>query len=371
MSNLKRSDNQYVEVEEFADYELTQCIAYEMAIRDDEKWIKLSQKVVTFYKEHKDIIDYAISTKDYTINDDINKKKHFNGCEKISTLDSFIHEIYIINLEDIPLDYKDPRLSDEFWSIKAMLDGYYGRGEKELQYNNTSFIQSDWREETSVVNHTFREGYFIETYLSTPDFDCYIEDENAKYDGEEKAVSNISEYKQYVNSGKYVSESNIKIIDSFKRPMIGIDELKTINIELSVNLNRPLNELIAYITHIKQDIEQNNLVKLPIELLGIELKRGDNLVCNEKGEKCFDPRSILTKQQKMADMFYIYDCLKLGYSQTKIRNEVYNYYADKGMEISLDPATLRKYRDIAIEYIDNKKYKEMITGISIDDLEKM
>jgi len=71
----------------------------------------------------------------------------------------------------------------------------------------------------------------------------------------------------------------------------------------------------------------------------------------------------------MADLFYIYDCLQLGYTQRKIQNVVYNYYADKGLEnITLDSATLRKYRDISKEYIVNGKYKEMLTGISIDNL---
>ena len=128
---------------------------------------------------------------------------------------------------------------------------------------------------------------------------------------------------------------------------------------------------MSLVEHIKSDIDKNHLLKSPMELLGLELKRGDSLVCNRKGKKCFDPRSILSKQQKMADMFYIYDCIKLGYSQSKVRNEIYNYYADRGMDISLDPATLRKYRDIAIDYIDKNKYKEMLTGISIDDLEQM
>ena len=35
--------------------------------------------------------------------------------------------------------------------------------------------------------------------------------------------------------------------------------------------------------------------------------------------------------------------------------------------ITLDPETLRKYRNIAIEYIDNGRYKEMLTGVNIDE----
>lgn len=38
-----RSDKQYKEIEKFRDYELTQCIAYEMAIRNAEN-IKLAEE---------------------------------------------------------------------------------------------------------------------------------------------------------------------------------------------------------------------------------------------------------------------------------------------------------------------------------------
>jgi hypothetical protein len=73
----------------------------------------------------------------------------------------------------------------------------------------------------------------------------------------------------------------------------------------------------------------------------------------------------------MADMFYVYDCLKLGYSQRKIQNEVYSYYADKNIETkTMDSNTLRKYREIAFDYIERGRYKEMLTGIKEVDLLK-
>ena len=48
MDNLpQRDDSNYKEIEEFQDYELTNCIAYEMAIRNTELK-KLLKKIVQY-----------------------------------------------------------------------------------------------------------------------------------------------------------------------------------------------------------------------------------------------------------------------------------------------------------------------------------
>lgn len=45
MEMPKRSDPQYIEIENFKDYELTNCIAYEMAIRNPE-FIKFRKECI-------------------------------------------------------------------------------------------------------------------------------------------------------------------------------------------------------------------------------------------------------------------------------------------------------------------------------------
>lgn len=397
MKELKRSDSQYREVEEFADYELTQCVAYEMAARDWH-YRDMADGVVNLYNTHKEVINYYLSYKDtFSVevnsiiqyshdykaavnhyskdinSNEVNEDKLKEGMEWYFELISLIDEIELIKMEDIPHGYEDPRLGEDFWKIKNLIDNHNGVYER-YTCQNTTFLEDDLTDEIVVVKNIIREGYTLQISLATNKDDCLVPIEEEEDHGQHgEYVSNIEEYKQFIEDeyfSRYQSRSTITIDENFKRPKIEIDELKTINPEITLNLNKPLHELIAYITHIKNDIENNDLLKLPIELLGIELKRADNLVCNDKGEKCFDPRSILSKQQKMADMFYIYDCLKLGYTQRKIQNEVYNYYADKGMDnITLDSATLRKYKDIAMDYIVDGKYKEMLTGISTEEAE--
>ena len=198
MSELKRSDNQYVEVEEFADYELTQCIAYEMAARDWH-YKNIADRVITHYEHHKESIDYYLnrglnspiniekSPKRngeymvvFTLNNDnthkVDEAKFNEGVKRYSELTSLIGEIDLVALEDIPIGYKDPRLGKEFWEIKDMIDGIYGYG-VEHPYKNTEIIKNQDYEEISVINRQYREGYYIESALSTPEDDCYLDDE--------------------------------------------------------------------------------------------------------------------------------------------------------------------------------------------------
>lgn len=363
--SLKRSDRQYIEVEEFEDYELTQCIAYEMAARGEQHKNKANE-VINFYKKNKEMIDLYISLRDEILQlSEVNHDKLIEANEKHREIVILIGEIEIIS-KDTPYEYEEPRLGNEFWEIHDKCMGVanlLSREEKAEIFHSPTTSQI-------IVNSLIeRKDYAISTYMTAEEDNCTIPIDPENQDCEYKAVETIEDFYLYAKEEPNNVKSDITVIERFKRPKINIDELKTLDTTLTINLNRPLDEIIAFIKYIKNDMKNNNLFKSPIEVLGLELKKADNLICNQKGEKCFDPRGILSKQEKMADMFYIYDCLKLGYSQRKIQSEVYNYYADKGKDnTTLDPATLRKYRDIAIEYIDNQKYKEMVTGISIDDL---
>ena len=150
--NLKRSDRQYVEVEAFEDYELTQCIVYEMAARDWH-YKDMADGVVNYYNHYKKVIDYYLNIRptlplevesianvtgrnceiaaNYYLNDkntntkEVNEKKFIQGMEEYFELTSLIGEIELIELEDIPHGYNDPRLGNEFWEIyKKCMYGY-------------------------------------------------------------------------------------------------------------------------------------------------------------------------------------------------------------------------------------------------------
>lgn len=163
MIELKRSDKQYIEVEEFADYELTQCITYEMAARDWH-YKDIADGVVTHYEHYKESIEYYLKCGlnipinieklpkgkgeymvGYNLNNDnthkVDEAKFNEGFKRYCELTSSIGEIDLISLEDIPIGYKDPKLGKEFWEIKDMVDSVNGYG-VEHPYKNTEIIKN-------------------------------------------------------------------------------------------------------------------------------------------------------------------------------------------------------------------------------------
>lgn len=288
----KRSHDIYQEIESFEDYELTQCVAYEMAIRNDDN-LKAIEEVVQYYNEN---------------NEDISKK-YQTIQEKVNRIDC------------IDWRYNDTRLSNINKIIKKMNDFR----EKSMENFETTSLSTD----ESKIEIREGKGYSVYTNL-------------------------ISYGSSHVSNG-------LHILDNFKRPKLNINPLHSRSATIELDLNKPLSELKAYIIHVKEDLENNkDMLKAPIELIGEELQKADSLT-----------NAVLSKQASLADMFYVYDCLKIGMSQRKIQNEVYNYYADQGIETkTLDSKTLKKYKEIAVDYIDNTRYKELITGTKLENLEK-
>lgn len=299
---IKRDDAVYKEIENFEDYELTNNVAYEMMIRNNE-FIKDRLKLLltnqVFHLKYGD---------DYT--------SMMVELAKISGLNDILEDTNNLT-----------------------------------SFNPSSFnkLCEDMIEKWGIYLDEIINGHKSEIYLTSHNF--------FKVNNEYKLTEHITDLKEDITS-------HYDFISS--RPSIEIKNISKV-VELKLNLSLPKDELIAIISKIKDEADVGN-IKTPMELLGTELKKADNLICDTKG-KCFDAREILSKQQKLADMFYIYDCLKVGMSQRKIQNEVYNYYADKGIETkTLDQKTLKRYKEIAIDYIDNMRYKELVTGVKLEDL---
>lgn len=308
MKNLpKRSDPIYKEIEGFADYELTQCIAYEMAKRSNKNSrpqiepryrYKEKHKDLTKFKNGRNILTEAIPRVGYTIERKIsfkdNNYNHINEydleCETITDIESIESFCNIVREEQKEINEFNKRTS-EAKTIDELM---------------------------SLVNEMHRD---------------------------DKRYSDL--------------EIENNIIENFQREKLETDKLESRAIRLEVDLNKPLHEIIAYVTHIKKDFELNeSILKAPIELLGEKLEQAGNL-------------EILSKQERLADMFYIYDCLERKMTPTQIRNQVFNYNADNGNDTkTLDPKTFKKYKEIAVEYIDNARYKELITGVKIDQFIK-
>lgn len=215
-------------------------------------------------------------------------------------------------------------------------EGFSFYGISDMLYVDYHFLNLEKNEMTS------NKGIF-DTYKNTDD-----------------SIKIFKEYEGFIKNSHLSKDGgplpyyeNNLVIRYFSRPEVKIYEIDN-NISISLDLSKPTNEIMAYIQHLKKAYD-NNIFNCPYDDF-IE-----NITKHTHGK--------MPKGSVMADILFIYDALKLGYSKRKIQNEIYNYYADKGIETrTMDYKTLKKYYEFAIDYIDNKKYLELATGKKLEDI---
>ncbi len=324
----KRDDTIYKEIESFEDYELTQCVAYEMAIRNNDT-------------EPVSVEEYEINR--YSLEQEQSYKLSDITLYGFYTLATKITDFYPTYIDDTK------KIAFNIFKEKP-----------EFQYMDEKLIKHMFHQgkKIHIQNIANDLSYFINNFLMNDNKQFMPQILPLLYGNIKIDRTHLIDMIKHSNLSKPCT------LLTFSRPEITLPTLKKTS--LDINLGLPLNELIAQITTIKKNYDKDiTIVKNPIELVGEELQKADNLVCDTKG-KCFDARETLSKQQKLADMFYIYDCLQHGATQRKIQTEIYNYYANKGIETrTMDAKTLKRYKEIAIDYIDNMRYKELATGVKM------
>jgi len=306
----KRDDTIYKEIESFKDYELTNNTAYEMMIRNND-----------FIKDHFILVGMC-------------KIKHIKYGEDFT---------------------------------ESMIDIFKGFGLDNILKETKNFtnINQD-RYQTLIREIPKKWGVDLNTMHNAYDTDSlFLEDTNLLLANEEALMFDY-------NNSIEINDSTIfrtKFDLSFSRPKIEYDKYSKI-ITIDLNLSLPLNELIEQIKILKHK-EMYGEIKSPLEVLGEELQQADDIskLCtiNKNGkEVCFDGRNGITRTQKLADMFFIYDMLRQGKKELRIRTAISEYYEETfNKKTEMSDTTFRKYRDIAIDYIDNMRYKELVTGVKL------
>ncbi|KLE08980.1 hypothetical protein AB0W27_08285 [Aliarcobacter butzleri] len=308
----QRDDLIYKEIEKFQDYELNNCIAYEMCIRNKEFKNLLNDvelirknyfKVAKMYAETK-TAKYNLKTSEDVINIVKDKIDDFMEFRKNKIRDK-LSEIY-----------KKFGLALFDTTNNSVLDDI-----KDVHFRTKGSLQNmlEFKEEN-------KDGQL--EFLST--------NYNLKLDLP-KEVSRI----EYV-------KNNLMIVTS--RPKIDSD--KSHIIEMKLNLNLPKEELIAYISKIKDDFDKDNsIIKTPLELLGETLEKSDNKKIPKK-----------PKASVYADWFYIYDYWKYEKTQGKTDKDIF-VALDVENNVPYKEDMLRKIRDKMKYFIDDLGYKELITGV--------
>lgn len=358
----KRSDSIYKEIEEFEDYEYSNCIAYEMCIRNKE--VKKILKSIT--NKRDEIIEFFEDYEEY------NLEIVSNECNELIK--------YGINNKVI-LGIFSNILNKES-NIKI------GKSSIDVEYENDLILD--------------RKKDFLYVDLIDDGIVGVLEN------GDEEIIP----YKQ-------MNLDYIPLIKkSYSRPTLKIDKSKIFKVELDLSL--PKEELLDYVSKIKDDFNNktNTMIRTPIDLLIYDSslmeyigKENNTSEINRKldaledillDDKTDNSNIKKLKKKLIADKFFIYDYLKARQEQIKqMNNQIIEEYEDKIQNIKNDSednktsrinylkkelsqdrinttdtqileelkeienipyGTARRYYDNIRPYIDNCKYKELITG---------
>ena len=377
----KRSDDIYKEIESFEDYELTQCVAYEMAVRNSKN-LKAIDSVVSFYEENIDDFNYGSDKALTYIEEKIDKLSFMiTDLEIIPYIASNFYPLKSLGYYFVDEDYFVDNLSyykdiDRInLSIYEIIDDVLSAGLDEYKkgiLNEDIKISYEVSDEWVSLNKTdFRNGYIVKTSINDKLENATIEEGIGEEGIIYKPVETVEDFKNYMNDVDGTDIYTKSIIHSdFKRPKLKIfSTFSSISPKFEIDINKPLDEIIAYITHVKHDLGKNNILKAPIELIGEELQKADDIskMCAENRNgtlKCFDGRKGLTRTQKLADMFFIYDMVKAGKKKPKILAVLDEHYdPEDKKKTSFHSDTYDKYLLVAKNYIDNLRYKELVTGV--------
>lgn len=303
----KLTDRIYKEIEEFEDYEYSNCIAYEMCIRN---------------KEFKSLLN----------NLEIIRKNYFKVAKMYA--ETKTEKCNLKTKEDVVNIVKD-RIDDFMMFRENVI-----RDKLKEIYNKfgLALFNINSKEETVLEN---LKSTHVKSKGSLNNMLTFKEENN---EGQLEFLSSIYNNKfdlpKVISKIEYVN-NNCNIVIS--RPKIEVNNSPIIDIKL--NLSLPKNELIAYISKTKDEYDKNNsIVKTPLDLLGEDIKI-DNSINKNKINK-----NLIAKK------FFVYDYVTKRLEQIEESNKY--YVIEHGEEINRiknDSSISSKYKTIQI----NEKRKEL------------
>jgi len=350
-----KSRKLYNYIEKFQTYELTPCITYEMAIRNDD--------VKALFKRYEKI--------NHMMKDDTYLYKRFFTNDNFENAKN--HPIQILSEEYENCTYKEyetiivkklatyKRLIEE--DYKKFIDEYIHRC-TELRISELNMLKEKIEEElinnyliypTGYTRDVPGTTYFYKEKITNSKKDknkTIITDKNAE-DGLQIRFEEIihDEFIQVQGTNIKNTEYYVNnIIPNFHRQ---VNDQNQINIP--INFSLPIEEIFEYITKVKKKINP----KTPTELLGEKLDKANDMSSIKVGKETLDATRGEKPQVKFADMFFIYDMKQEGHSYVDIIYELDKYY---NKQTAISDNTIKKYFAIADEYIKRKRYKELITG---------
>jgi len=166
-----------------------------------------------------------------------------------------------------------------------------------------------------------------------------------------------------------ISKTDLEYMTVVKRhtiyPMLEeyVDKHRITYTEL--DYTKPLNELIAFVTKIKNDFDSDRgSIKTLDDLCEESGAYGEIYTCESETCDIFKSNHVKPLSGRLADVLFIYDCRKAGLDNSYILDEINTYWTEiKNIyKDKIQIGTLRDYHNLGMEYIDNEKYKCYLSG---------
>ena len=358
-----RNKWKYRRIERYEDYEFTHCIAYEMAIRNEEVIIltKLLENLNILNKElflNQNYLDSNIEeANSYAMGELIYLRIIFDS---FSSLLNQYENDYLLNIIHT---YNNATFQmfksnyDEDKSLKNLFNK--ATNADKIHIIMILCVSVDWKLE--------REYYVVNEMKSiTKKHIDKLFSKNNNYEPCEEISSHIDtvfldpNYKEnyihekrtgyIVYQGAYENDNSFtinKVIPNFEQPLRMFNTM-----EISINPSLPLNDILSFVKKIKEDYDRKCDFKSFFELL-----EGDLDISSETTKSTIDNPSSLSKE-KWADMFYIYDYFQYYFSDG---NEINKGKTEEGRENKEDDfTTIAKEISLQLSYYHILKCKNSL-----------
>jgi len=366
MDNLpKRDSSQYIAVENFRDFEVTNCISYEMAIRNDGTINAIKRFLEKFINEDLNEIKFITDTSCF--------KKAQNEAQ-------ILMKQYSINPLELYLEYDF--LQDSTNKLKDILESLKNTQENvdNLEYTNLKQIIFETNlnhESKSSPEDDKKIAQLMERALPKENEYTYYKVKNFYESFVQYKEGKIKDFKHILTQNEYASSDKDKTIQVLEnnwikpryiRPELQKSFMKSYKRNVEIDFTLSTKELTDFIKRLKQEhsIKENHLTKNPSELLGEYIKEYDL----PKGYPKNKDKGF-TLQDKWADLFFIYDYYKVSKKNfpektdieiyVNIDNELKDYHDKDNINTYWKSTDVyRKILEPLKELIDNLRYKELI-----------
>ncbi len=318
----------------------------------------LNARAVRFFNKTETIYESVLDTVHKIITEDEQLQNHYyTSANKLLNIDKHLSKYFLVTY-----------ISSRTTSIQAK--NYFDN--KEHYHFITNEIDSS--KVKKILKNALspeRYEYFLQQYgdnINIEDIartDMFFVDENPLTTQEKQNI--LKELN--ANEDEYKIDKTIISLKQTPFPSdVIVNKSKNKNVFAELDLTKPKEEILEYISKLKDDFDNNHLkFKNIYEILG---ESQDPYYCDLKNCDVLKSKNPKPMTGRFADILFIYDCKKVNkileadiLTNEYIIDEINRYWIDI-KNISTDKFhSLDEYYAIAKNYIDNEEYRSYLSGV--------